>query len=154
MRVVYNIYLNAKACLKLTNIISSSFLCNIGVRQGDKISPLLFSLFINDFKDFIANRYKGLTCINTLNQENLDRELESFLILYVLLYADDTIILAENAKEMQLALDGLADYCKLWKLKVNIEKTKIIRFSKRRSKNITVFNLNWEIIENIDSYIC
>ena len=54
---------------------------------------------------------------------------------------------------MQYAIDGLADYCKLWKLKVNIEKTKIIRFSKRRSKNVTVFNLNGELIENVDSYI-
>ena len=98
LRVIYNIYHKAKACVKLNNIISHSFNCNIGVRQGDNISPLLFSLFINDFKNFLANRYNGLTGLSSLIQENLDMELEVFIRLYVLLYADDTIILAESAK--------------------------------------------------------
>ena len=154
LRIIYNIYQKAKACVKLGNIISKSFLCNVGVRQGDNISPLLFSLFINDFKHFISKRYKGLTCISTLSRNNrLGIELESYLKLYTLLYADDTIILAENENEMQLALDALADYCRIWKISINIDKTKIIRFSKRRSKNVNSFYLNGDIINIVDNYI-
>ena len=70
LRIIYNIYQKAKACVKLGNIISKSFLCNVGVRQGDNISPLLFSFFINDFKHFISRRYKGLTCISTLSRNH------------------------------------------------------------------------------------
>ena len=70
-----------------------------------------------------------------------------------MLYADDTIILAENAKELQMALDALADYCRIWKLKINIDKTKIIRFSKRRCKKLNVFRLNGEVIEIVDNYV-
>ena len=136
MRVIYNIYENAKACVKLNNVISNSFPCNIGVRQGDKISPLLFSLFINDFKDFISTKYNGLTSITNLSQNNFDSELELYIKLYILLYADDTVIFAENAKELQAALDALADYCSIWKLKINIEKNKIIRFSKHKSNEL------------------
>ena len=153
LRVIYNIYHKAKACVKLNNIISHSFNCNIGVRQGDNISPLLYSLFINDFKSFLANRYNGLTGLSSLIQENLDMELETYIRLYVLLYADDTIILAESANELQLALDALSDYCRTWKMKVNIDKTKIIRFSKRKSKNIINFNFNGDTIETVDSYV-
>ena len=153
LRVIFNIYQKAKACVKLNDVISSSFPCNIGVRQGDNISPLLFSLFLNDFRDFIANRYNGLTCINNLAQTNLDMELESYILLYILLYADDTIILAENAKELQLALNALADYCQIWKLNINIDKTKIMRFSKRKSKNPNIFTIEGKIIENVDNYI-
>ena len=154
LRIIYNIYQKAKACVKLGNIISKSFLCNVGVRQGDNISPLLFSLFINDFKHFISKRYKGLTCISTLSRNKcLGIELESYLKLYTLLYADDTIILAENENEMQLALDALADYCRIWKISINIDKTKIIRFSKRRSKNVNSFYLNGDIINIVDNYI-
>ena len=109
MRVIYNIYENAKACVKLNNGISHSFPCNIGVRQGDNISPLLFSLFINDFKDFIATKYCGLRSITNLSQNYIDSELEFYIKLYILLYADDTVIFAENAKELQVALDALAD---------------------------------------------
>ena len=153
MRVIYNIYENAKACVKLNNVISYSFPCKIGVRQGDNISPLLFSLFINDFRDFIATKYCGLTSLTSLSQNYIDSELEFYIKLYILLYADDTVIFAENAKELQLALDALSDYCSIWNLKINIDKTKIIRFSKRRSKKLNVFKLNGEVIEIVDNYV-
>ena len=41
-----------------------------------------------------------------------------FVDLFTLLYADDTNVLAENAEELQLALDALFDY-QLWHLTVN-----------------------------------
>ena len=52
-------------------------------------------------------------------------EFTIFLILFVILYADDTIIVSDNAKEFQ---DTFNEYCKQWKLKINISKTKIIIF--------------------------
>ena len=32
---------------------SDYFPCNVGVRQGENLSPLLFSIYLNDLKDFI-----------------------------------------------------------------------------------------------------
>ncbi|CAL4094820.1 unnamed protein product, partial [Meganyctiphanes norvegica] len=80
-------------------------------------------------------------------------ELESYIELYVLLFADDTVILAESANELQLALDALQDYCRIWKLKINVDKSKIIRFSKRRTKNLPNFILNGETINIVDTYV-
>ena len=48
--VIKNMYAKAKSCIKKDNLISGYFPSNIGVRQGDNLSPLLFALFINDFK--------------------------------------------------------------------------------------------------------
>ena len=47
-----------------------------------------------------------------------------FLKLYLLLCADDTVIFAESKEDLQLALNGMSDYCSLWKLKVNVLKNK------------------------------
>ena len=55
-------------------------------------------------------------------------EFTIFIILFLLLYADDTIILSDNAKEFQNILKAFNEYCKKWKLKINISKTKIIIF--------------------------
>ena len=64
-------YAKAKSCIKMDTLISGHFPSNIGVRQGDNLSPLLFALFINDFKHSIANTYLGLniadSCYPTLN---------------------------------------------------------------------------------------
>ena len=70
-----------------------------------------------------------------------------------MLYTDDTVILAESANELQLALDALQDYCRIWKLKINVDKSKIIRFSKRRTKNLPNFILNGETINIVDTYV-
>lgn len=48
----------------------------------------------------------------------------------MLLYADDIVIFANSASELQRSLDILAEYCTRWKLKINTSKTKIIVFRK------------------------
>ena len=48
--------------------------------------------------------------------------------LFVILYADDTIIISDDVKHFQDMLNGFSEYCKNWKLKINIEKTKIVIF--------------------------
>ena len=41
LNVVKNMYDKAKSCVKIENLYSDYFQCNIGVRQGDNLSPLL-----------------------------------------------------------------------------------------------------------------
>ena len=42
--------------------------------------------------------------------------------MYVLLFADDTIVLAENENKLQTALDNVHQYCTRYNLSVNINK--------------------------------
>ena len=81
-------------------------------------------------------------------------ELNVFLKIFCLLYADDTIILAEKAEQLQKALKSLYDYCDKFDLKVNLDKTKVIIFSKgkiRRHKHFTFGENN--IINIVDDYV-
>ena len=55
-----------------------------------------------------------------------NNEFSIIIILFVLLYAVDTIILSDNAKDFQDILNAFNEYCKEWKVKINISKTKII----------------------------
>ena len=48
----------------------------------------------------------------------------------MLLYADDIVFFSNTAEELQSSLDLLSDYCKRWKLKVNVSKTKVMVFRK------------------------
>ena len=155
MKLIFNLYENTKACVKLNNQLSKSFTSNIGVRQGDNLSPLLFAIFINDFEQFMSTKYYGLEALDNLySKVDTNDEILTLLRLYVLLYADDTIIMAESPNEMQLALNAVNDYCQTWKLKINIDKTKIIRFSKQKPQiPVQEFWLNGEKVELVDSYV-
>ena len=143
LRVVYSIYQNTKSCIKSGGKISNFFTCNTGVRQGENLSPLLFAIYLNDFQETMAKSYSGLKALN----EQLTEELDIMFKMYLLLYADDTIIMSESAGELQTALNALHDYCQKWSLKVNIDKTKIIIFSRGRVKKHPIFTLgNREIM--------
>ena len=47
--IIREIYSKAKSCIRKDNMISDYFMCNIWVRQGDNLSPVLFAQCINDF---------------------------------------------------------------------------------------------------------
>ena len=102
------------------------------------MSPLLFALFINDFSKYIEGKYRGLS-INNCYPTLLDNDIAKLNMLG-LLYADDAIVFAENACELQKTVDAVHDYRGMYKLTVNIKKTKIIVFSRGKVKCCTPFN--------------
>ena len=109
---------------------SDFFNCNIGVRQGENMSPLLFSIYLHDLKSFISRKCNGLKDIENMQREHLYEEFVTYFKLYILLYADDTVILAENPEDLQASLDEMKKYCDTFDLHINVNKTKILFFSK------------------------
>jgi len=87
---------------------------------------------------------EGLTTMSsTINNCLSDDTLDVYLKLYHLLYADDTILLAESRLDLQNGLHAMSDYCKIWDLQVNEDKTKILIFSSHKSnKNNVNFSYN------------
>ena len=146
-------YENAKSCLKLNHEISESFHCNIGVRQGENLSPLLFAIYLNDFRSYLSKACTGTTQIaNNASQILKDPQMGIFLKLYVLLYADDTILLAESASDLQNSLDALSNYCAKWKLFVNMDKTNIVVFSKGKVTKLPQFKFGEATVTIAHSY--
>ena len=72
--------------------------------------------------------------------------------IFALLYADDTIVLAETADQLQLALNAVYDYCKEWDLTVNTSKTKIVIFSKKKFNDYPAFLFGHDIVEVVEDY--
>ena len=80
----------------------------------------MFSLYLNDLEHFLPSKKSlGLNCII----DEIENELDIYIKMLVILYADDTVLFADSAVEMQIQLDNFSEYCSVWKLNVNSSKT-------------------------------
>ena len=141
-------YQNIKSCVRYHNQTSNFFPCLTGVRRGENVSPFLFGIFLNDLEDFMkCLEGMPLECI----KENCLNNLTVFLEVFVLLYADDTVIFAETSEGLQRNLDIFGTYCDQWKLSVNCAKSKIMIFKKCKMKNPPTFRLQGNNIALVDS---
>ena len=106
LNVIRNMYAAAKSCVVSNKECSDFFTSNIGVRQGENLSPVLFSLFLNDMKGFLEDQISGLGTVSEeaykcgMNEDNVNELMK----LFVLLYADDTVIFSETSDSLQTGL--------------------------------------------------
>ena len=155
LKVIKNLYANAKSCVQLNNDISDFFEVNIGVRQGENLSPILFALFLNDLNVFMSNNLTSPeSLVNSAQNCGMpEDDVNVFMKLFVLLYADDTILFAETPKDLQRGLDQMKIYCDRWKLKLNARKCKIMIFSRGKVRVHPQFVIGEEIIEVVSDFL-
>ena len=76
-----------------------------------------------------------------------DADLDLYLKLYVLLYADYTVIFAKSENDLISTLSLFVDYCKIWNLIINVENIiMVFGDSMRQSRNIVVQNMHFEVV--------
>ena len=119
LRVIKNMYYDIKSCVSVNNQTSKIFTCSTGVRRGENLSPLLFSLYLNDLESYFE------TCrLNGVRKETNSEEMYSFSKIFLLLYADDTIIVSDDQNDFQTCLNSFSGYWDFWKLKGILTKQK------------------------------
>ena len=79
-------YSFSEACIKINNYKTDYFPITCGVKQGDNLSPTLFSMFLND----LATGIKEL---------NLGVDVDGCNVS-ILLYADDIVLIAPNENNL------------------------------------------------------
>ena len=82
--------------MKCASSITKTFDVSIGLYQGEELSPLIFSNYVNDLESYFFND----------DCSTIDLEL-----LNLLMYADDTVIFSETVDGLQHMLDSLGRYC-------------------------------------------
>ena len=119
--VLKNMYSENCIQIKVGNNSSEQVSQNVGVGQGDKLSPNLFKLFLNDLPSCFDEKD---------DQVSLDS-----ISFSCLLYADDLLLLSTTEAGLQRCLNKLSLYCCDNGMTVNLKKTQIITFSKSGRKS-------------------
>ena len=125
------------------------FASNTGVRQGENLSQFLFCIFLDDLEKFFSDSgiVDGVECISQMAEDAAFLDLK----LFVLLYADDTVILAEISDDLKRALRVYELYYTTWKLTINTSKYNVLIFSRSRMPHYE-FTLNGEPLEVVSEY--
>lgn len=104
-----------------------------GVPQGSVLGPLLFLIYVND----ITNKIPDNVHIN--------------------LFADDCVIFKQIASPndhscLQNSVIAISDWCKLWGMEINIQKTVLLRVTRKKEPSVFSYVLNDTIITEVKKY--
>jgi hypothetical protein len=117
------LYSDTKMMVKYNGSYSSLFKYSRGVRQGCPLSPMLFDIFI----DGILQKMKKID-VPGLNES-----------ISGICYADDTLILADSAKDLQDKLNILEEWVKISYMEISLKKCGVMSIQPikgvRRSKS-------------------
>ena len=129
------------SCVRGFNTYADFFDCAVGLKQGEVISPMLFSLFIEDLELFLQDDQCYGLSIDAI----------TFILV---LFADDMVIQGKDRHDLQKSLDRLEYYCNKWGLEVNTKKTKVVSFRKRggllKNDSWTYKCVNLEVVNNFN----
>ena len=140
LRIIRDMYSKVKSCVKQCNSYSDYFEYAVGLRQGEVISPILVSLFMEDIELFLQDGDNSGLIIDDI-------------VLILLLFADDMAVIGRSVEELQNSLDLLYTYCNTWGLEVNTDKTKIMVFRNRgQIKRNEVWRYNGALIDVVDNF--
>ena len=87
--IIRSMYKKIKTCVQSEGMLSEFFMSNVGLLQGEVLSHMLFSLYVNDFESKVLKNGTVISlCLRDLN-------------LFVMMYADDMFIFSESVEELQ-----------------------------------------------------
>ena len=129
-----NIYKQTKFRLRHKGLFSDSTDTDSGVFQGGSASGNLFRKFFKDASDYLDARF-GIVIGHTL--------------LAHLLWADDLLLMAESAYNMQMLLNGLFKFCSRNLMIVNLVKTRCMVYGCDDKPELFFNNL---VVKIVDAY--
>jgi hypothetical protein len=102
---------------------------SLGVKQGCPLSPTLFGIYIDSLQQHVAQRlpHAGPTMATAPH-----------LRVSLLIYADDTAILAESPEELQQLLSCVDDWCTAHGMTISTSKSEVV-----------VFNSQWRAAQQV-----
>ena len=135
-------YTNTYSCVNVNNKLTEWFKTDNGCRQGDVLSPTAFSIIINDL-------------LKELNTSGLGIKLDTELVISVLAFADDIVLMAESAENLQKLIDIVHRWSAKWRFIVNPEKSQVVHY-RNAPKVVTdfVFKLHTDgpVLEKVSNY--
>ena len=116
-RVIKKMYEVSRSAVLLEGEKSPTFTLEQGVAQGCSLSPILFSVFIDDL-------------LREVEKADLGIQLGGGKKVGGMLFADDFVGVSQSKEGLQKLISVVHGYCNKWRLKANVCKSAVMVFSR------------------------
>ena len=145
LRALKSMYEDNRMCVRVGGKESEWFESKVGLRQGCVMSPWLFNLYMDGVVREVSARVEGK---GAKMMSAGGREWE----LCQVLFADDTALVADSEEKLQKLVDEFGRVCERRKLKVNVNKSKVMRCTGREDLRRLNVSLNGEVLEEVNQF--
>ena len=145
LKAVQSLYKDSKACVRVCEEMSEWFQVKVGLRQGCVMSPWLFNLYIDGVVREVNGRVGGHG-LRLLDGNENDWEINQ------LLFADDTVVVADSERKLCQLVTEFGRVCERRKLRVNVGKSKVMRCTRNGAGVRLNVTLNGEVLEEVDQF--
>ena len=135
-RVLVHLYDSLSRCALHNGESSEYFSSDLGLAEGDPLSPLLYTLFINGLLKEIWEKHPGVPLPKEVDNSGsgeqgigrADSNIEGRSKLVALMLADDLVGLAESQEQLQKMADTIHAYSRKWRFKLSPTKSAVVVF--------------------------
>ena len=141
--LINNSYSDASSSVLYSGSHSHSFPLLQGVRQGAILSPLLYSVFVDELLDILSESGHGVMIGDNYCGAPM--------------YADDLALIADSPEDLQAMLDIVSSYAHAWRYTFNAQKSAVLVFGeaprcRAAARNSRRWTLDGAVIQESNEY--
>lgn len=119
LRLIRNSYTDLKCVVRHNGKSADAISVERSVRQGGTLSTLYYLVYVNQLLVDLENSTDGCSVMLTKSGNPS--------------FADDITLIALSPLKLQNMIDTTYKYCNEWKMAINVEKSNVVVFSKKRN---------------------
>ena len=120
-RVLHNLYDGARRVVSHEGCTTDSFTCDLGLHEGDVISPTLYLFFIDGLLREVGARHPGVTLLSPTGT--------TVSAVVGAMQADDFVAVCDTLDQVQAVANTVYAYSCKWRFRLNSAKSAVMHVS-------------------------
>jgi hypothetical protein len=116
LRVLYNLDQGAQHVVSSDGVVTDTFTSNVGLHEGDIISPTLYLYFIDDLLREVWAKHPGVTLLGPGTSTQIVAAMQ----------ADDFVAVFDSIEEARAVAETVYQYSRKWLFRLNAKKSAIM----------------------------
>jgi hypothetical protein len=134
LRVLYNLYQGAQRVVSHDGVVTDTFTSNVGLHEGDVISPTLYLYFIDDLLREVWAKHPGVTLLGPGTSTQVVAAMQ----------ADDFVAVCDSIEEARAVAETVYQYSRKWLFRLNAKKSAIMHVTpSRQQSDLVASGIMW-----------